>query len=264
MVGRAIESALVHNAEIVVVDDGSTDGSWDVISAYPVKAIRTENRGVSAARNTGIEAATGDYIRFLDSDDRILSALTPLPGEQIPVGEVANRNYGFPNIEGPIPGTALMGGTLSCWLALFPREALADGFDERLRLSEDYELAARLHSQGWQFVRVPGLVYDLNDHTGDRLSRDYSRDYYRAQLLAFETVASQITHQELLSAQRYAWIMGRDASRLRFREEADALFAFAGSARVGPLPLRLLYKVLHPFTAELVLEKVKAIRRPQL
>src|SRR3989338_2429905 len=75
-VKNAIDSVLSQTAadyEIVVVDDGSTDGTADIIhSTYGSKVIliEQENKGVSAARNTGVRAARGDLIAFLDNDDR--------------------------------------------------------------------------------------------------------------------------------------------------------------------------------------------------
>ena len=71
----AIDSVLAQNYadfEIVIVDDGSTDGSADVVRSIidpRIKLISTENKGVSAARNTGINYSTSDYIAFLDADD---------------------------------------------------------------------------------------------------------------------------------------------------------------------------------------------------
>ncbi|MCL7988597.1 glycosyltransferase [Sphingobacterium sp. lm-10] len=60
------------NLEIIVVDDGSSDRSGQIALQYPVKLIRLdENRGLSAARNTGIDAASGSYIHFMDVDDGI-------------------------------------------------------------------------------------------------------------------------------------------------------------------------------------------------
>jgi glycosyltransferase involved in cell wall biosynthesis len=56
--------------EIIVVDDGSTDGSAALIKSYPrVNYIYQTNKGPSAARNTGLAAATGEFIAFIDSDD---------------------------------------------------------------------------------------------------------------------------------------------------------------------------------------------------
>ncbi len=82
-IGRCLTSALdqsYKNIEYIVVDDAATDDSMaiarDVIYKHPRKSImkvvhHPDNRGLSAARNTGVKAATGDYIYFLDSDDEI-------------------------------------------------------------------------------------------------------------------------------------------------------------------------------------------------
>lgn len=65
-----------QNLEIIIIDDGSTDNSWNIITKYikednRVKAIQIENQGPSNARNVGIDMANGEYIRFIDADDRI-------------------------------------------------------------------------------------------------------------------------------------------------------------------------------------------------
>jgi glycosyltransferase involved in cell wall biosynthesis len=73
---EAIESILSQaypHYEIVVIDDGSTDNTAEVAGRYPgVRCLRQENRGLAAARNTGLRKSNGDYLVFLDADDRLL------------------------------------------------------------------------------------------------------------------------------------------------------------------------------------------------
>ncbi|MBE0535810.1 MAG: glycosyltransferase family 2 protein [Phycisphaerae bacterium] len=76
-IGRAIDSILAQTRpaeEIIVVDDGSTDDTGRVVEAYgeQVRYVYQQNGGASVARNTGIEAAHGEWIAFLDADDEWL------------------------------------------------------------------------------------------------------------------------------------------------------------------------------------------------
>lgn len=78
-IGRCLDSVLsqiYENLEIIIVDDGSSDGTGNILDDYEkrdsrIKVIHKENGGVSSARNKGLDMAVGDYIGFVDGDDII-------------------------------------------------------------------------------------------------------------------------------------------------------------------------------------------------
>ncbi len=94
-VNEAIESVLAQtyrNYEIIVVDDGSTDGTADVVARYPsVRLVRQANKGISGARNAGLWESKGDYLVFLDADDRLLPEALEIGVDML----LANPECGF-------------------------------------------------------------------------------------------------------------------------------------------------------------------------
>jgi glycosyltransferase involved in cell wall biosynthesis len=161
---RSIIRQSISAEEIIVVDDGSTDHPDAVVSGYSkVRLIRQRNQGLSAARNTGLRAAVGDKIIFLDADDRLCQGAIEAGLKCFVRNSEAGFVYGgFHYVDagggvksepicrdiGPDPhltflrGNAIgMNGTV-----LYDRRRLLDagGFDVTLRRCEDYDVYLRL------------------------------------------------------------------------------------------------------------------------
>lgn len=165
---EAIESVLAQThpvAELFIIDDGSPDDVAAVARRYPnARYIRQENQGLAAARNTGLHAATADFVLFLDSDDRLLpdavaAGLACFAG--CPDCAFVFGNFRFMTEDGtpgaervrpPVEGGDLYHALLRqnhvemTSTVLFRRDLLAaeGGFRRDLRSAEDYELLLRL------------------------------------------------------------------------------------------------------------------------
>ncbi|MCR5011304.1 MAG: glycosyltransferase [Lachnospiraceae bacterium] len=106
---RCVDSVLAQSyapSRIILVDDGSTDGSPDLCDELAaehdtVEALHQKNAGASAARNTGIGATGGDFVGFIDADDwadsdmyaKLINALSAEGREKLPAAQLMNRQY---------------------------------------------------------------------------------------------------------------------------------------------------------------------------
>ncbi len=197
-IGKAVDSALKQtytNIEIIVVDDGSTDNTKDVLQKYGDKLvyIQQNNQGAAAARNRGLEEAKGDYICFLDADDTyypnniaekasFLEANQSLDwcysnwvwvdkkGKEMMRGDEPEVSLAHIKAQGDVLPLALQGYRLGTNVFMF-RKALVDklqGFDIRLKVLEDYDYylrAAALGKLGY-INQVLCAIYQHEDSLG--------------------------------------------------------------------------------------------------
>lgn len=197
-VERAIDSVLAqsHQAvEAVVVDDGSTDGSGDLVDAVArrderVRVVHKDNAGLAAARNTGIEYARGAYLGFLDADDWLLEhkletqlrVLEASPddlvySDYVKVNEETGTEHDVPRGIPPVPFERLF--VYRNWFApMVPllRRRLVEavgGFDDGFRAAEDWDYWLRC-ARRTGFVYAPGVVAKYRLH-GGQMHRDHER-----------------------------------------------------------------------------------------
>jgi glycosyltransferase involved in cell wall biosynthesis len=155
----SIQSEPGIDADIIVVDDGSTDETAFVVASLSkndqrIRLLQCEHRGVAPARNVGVRATTGGYVTFLDSDDvcapgriaRQARKLAERPDAAAVIGETLLFEELTEDLQ-PVPGTRhLKILTVTLHSALFRRNVFdrLGLFDETLAHSEDFDFFLRL------------------------------------------------------------------------------------------------------------------------
>ncbi len=205
IVKEAIDSVLAQDFadfELIVVDDGSTDHTFKILEEFEsdIRVIRQTNRGVSAARNCGIQASVGRWIAFLDSDDLWLpqklslqvdffsshgDAMICQTEEQwIRNGVRVNPKARHHKFSGLIFERSLELCLVSP-SAVMIRKDLFDNvglFDESLPACEDYDLWLRVSCRFPVYLIDTPLIIKRGGHA-DQLSRAPGLDKYRIQSL---------------------------------------------------------------------------------
>ena len=201
---EAIDSVLSQtftDYELIVVDDGSTDNTTDILKFYPeIKLIRQENRGVSAARNMGVKASSGKYLAFLDSDDlwlpgkleKQVNFFDKNPDADICQTEeiwIRNGTRVNPKKKHLKPSGMIFEKCLELCLVspsavMMTREVFdeAGGFDETLPACEDYDLWLRITCRYPVYLIEEPLTIKRGGHK-DQLSKMPCLDKFRIKSL---------------------------------------------------------------------------------
>ena len=239
---RSVQQQTYPNIELIVVDDGSPVPAGAVLPESPdVRILRTENRGCPAARNFGFQQSSGDFLVFLDSDDRMtpgaieahLKAFAECPAAALSFGAQRfidehsqesrvphncrpRNNYFLMLLEGnPIgtPGAAMM-----------RRDAFIEAglFDESVRIVEDYPLYLRL-AKRHPIVQSPACVIDYRWHTNS-MSRD-KEAMFKGIMRALDQLEAET---ELTATERRRLRHGRRRWRHEFRPQETLAYRVEG------------------------------------
>ena len=213
-IGEAIASVLDQtwrDLEVVVVDDGSNDGTVAAVRMFNdprIVMFRQENRGQSAALNRGVAEARGEFIKFLDADDWLnpghlaaMHAVLECGGNRVaacgwgyfvedPLSvmvrvEHTNRDYADP-MEWLVDSLTRDEGMMGGWKWLIPRAVWdrAGGWDERLGLNNDFDFSIRLLLAAAGVRYAPAAVYAYRKGMTAALSGTLGRG---AMLSAYQT-----------------------------------------------------------------------------
>ncbi|MGE0598728.1 MAG: glycosyltransferase family 2 protein [Dehalococcoidia bacterium] len=192
LVGQAIESVLTQKSapptEIIVVDDGSDDSSAEAAARYAgVRVIKRSNGGIGAARNTGIELASGEWLALLDSDDifpesRQAAMLAAIGEIDAVFGTVVQfRDDGWES--GPAP--AKLAGTMLIRRTAFDR---VGPFDESVHVGEFIDWWSRAEEAAVTSTSIGDTVLRRRIHASNTgiVHADSRVDYTRVLRAALE------------------------------------------------------------------------------
>lgn len=172
------------NLDVLIVDDGSTDETPNVIAklveeAPSVRSVRCENGGVAAARNIGLEniAPDADIITFVDSDDTLiadrlrldLNVLKENPDVEITYGDIVATNAIDSKTLAPPPSAVTSEMTLIHLGSGLYRRSLIDRvgrFDPFFRYAEDTDYLLRIFESGTKFIQTSTKCLYYLKHAG--------------------------------------------------------------------------------------------------
>lgn len=200
---RSLAAQTFCDFDVVFVDDGSTDRTPEILQDFAADSgilcwiVRQENRGVAAARNQGLAAATGDYVGFVDADDRLepdafekasrvlTSAdwVTDIVGWDWTLGFEKNGRY-MRQADYTTPLQALqnlMGGTMrwNLWLFLVRRDLIVRHgirFIDGANMGEDMQFMIKAFCAAKAVIQLHEALYRYNALSSSSISRQFSED----------------------------------------------------------------------------------------
>ena len=250
------------NVELIIVDDGSTDGSKEILQAlaasHPQRIVllHQDRRGPYPARNLGLKHAKGDLVSFLDADDYLSQdCLEKLAGAlERQAADLAycgwqNFGEGAPGSQPYVPPDYATMDTAAEFLrscpwpihaALVRREAVEaiGGFSERCFSSMDYDFWLRLYAHTQRIVRVPEVMAFYRWHGGGQISKTRWKQVLDALQVRRDFIAQhpeRVSHlsQAKLSELSDGYLM-REAYRSYWKRELeDAQKLFRAALREG-------------------------------
>lgn len=200
---RCINSVLdqsYQNLEIIIVNDGSTDSSLNILKEFSKKdnrivLLNQDNKGVSSARNRGLKLATGDYITFLDSDDYIeinmydeMMRYGKEYNADIVECSVVRVNERGDNLRNFNLNFQLIASKKLCiesyikninttafnWNKIYRKSVVEDVFFPNLKYSEDYYFNVLTHSNCDMKVTIPNAYNYYVEHSNSVTQADFS------------------------------------------------------------------------------------------
>jgi glycosyltransferase involved in cell wall biosynthesis len=262
---EAVSSALDQSysrLEVIIVDDGSTDDTPEVIRSLcdrdpRVRTVRRENGGPGLARESGREAASGEFIQYLDSDDLLLPRKFELQVEALRADPSAGIAYGitrYRNASGEeiactwkeanqIQRKMFPSFLIARWwetvTPLYRREVTdAAGPWTDLRLEEDWEYDCRIAAVAPELAYVGEVVAEHRDHPEERLSRGEGSDPERLRMRAR-------AHELIAGHARRGGVDRGIPEMQQFARELFHLARQCGAARLNDESRRLLLLAVH-------------------
>lgn len=267
----AIDSVLgqtMQDFEIIVVDDGSTDRTRNIIQPYladsRIRYIYQANRGLPGARNRGAQASTAPFLAFLDADDSLasealakMSAALERSGASWCVIDVLKvRSGSQPEIRKThIPPGDPFYGILTddfiCRGMCFRRRAFFEigMYDEEMKNREDWDINIRMLERGKAFVYIPDPLYRYSWREGSITTGNSAKMLFYTERIVRKHHKRLADGGDDMARRLYAenmWALGRKY----FYSTHDIPHAFRcirESLSYDPSPRRLFHPLLHQF-----------------